>query len=481
MNVLFWSPSPVSDDQVYLFPTYNNDSVPPSAGPILVPLLSREHQVTYLDNTLDVNCTAELVEQIQRHDVLCVSIPQFTSYPAVRQIIRQIGGQVPTVAGGPFATHNARWLCEDGIDFVVRGEGEETLPELLRRLESREPVGNVLGITYRQNGAVLSTADRPYVDMDEIPFPDYDLLPPEMTYTFLGLETSRGCPYDCTFCNILYHRALRSMSPERVLEGIRHVERHVQERTRSGLYLLDSNLTYNSRRLAHLADSLGDYVEQPLKIGCSTSLQFCTPARNKQMARAGFVWVNAGLEVGYADGHRAIHKAVPDDVYRIIRNLEENGIMCLATFILGLPHETPTEVMQTVRYIQALYKAFSNVICLVFSYRAETARSYEEFQGFSTMEKVAHGVVLPTFSQEIRERIFLAALLLYNSKVGFDRVGKQDEILDYFAEVEPLLANLFSAKELTVPAWFAEEAVGDSVQGYYHYLRRYSKAIRFAT
>jgi len=97
------------------------------------------------------------------------------------------------------------------------------------------------------------------------------------------------------------------------------------------------------------------------------------------------------------------------------------------------------------------------------------------------MESVAQGVVLPTFSQEVRERIFLAALLLYNSKVGFDRVGEQDEILDYFAEVEPLLANLFSAKELTVPAWFVKEAVGDSVQGYYHYLRRYAKAIRFAT
>ena len=65
MNVLFWSPSPVSDDQEYLYPTYNNDSVPPSAGPVLVPLLSREHQITYIDNTLAVNRTAELIEQIQ--------------------------------------------------------------------------------------------------------------------------------------------------------------------------------------------------------------------------------------------------------------------------------------------------------------------------------------------------------------------------------------------------------------------------------
>ncbi len=479
MRVLFWSPSPVNDDGVYLFPTFNNDSVPPSAGPILVPRLRQEHQVTYIDNTVSVNNTAEIAAQIRKHDVLCISIPQFTSYPAVREIITSVEATVPIIAGGPFATHNARWLCEDGIDFVVREEGEATLPELLGRLERSEPVGDVLGLTYRQGSTNSSTPDRPYINMDEIPFPDYELLPPGTTYRFLGLETSRGCPYDCTFCNILYRRALRSMSPPRILEGIRHIEKYIHQRSRAGLYLLDSNLTYNVKRLAYLADNIGDYLEQPVRIGCSTSLKLCTPKRNRQMQRAGFRWLNSGLEVGYAEGHRIVHKDIPEDIYRVLKDLEENGIMCLLTFILGLPHETPTEMMQTIRYIQALYKAFPNIICLVFCYRMETARSHEEFQQFGTAEVVAHRVVLPTFPQEIRERIFLGAFLLYNARVGLNQAGQQAEILDYFAEVEPLFADLFSPQELVVPAWLSETVLADAVKGYYHYLTRYARTIKF--
>jgi radical SAM superfamily enzyme YgiQ (UPF0313 family) len=478
MKVLFWAPSPVNDNQTYIFPTYNDNSVPPTAGPILVPLLSDKHEVTYLDNTMTPNNTAEMIEKIKRHDVLCVSLAQFTNYPAVREIITSIDEKAPIIAGGAFATHNATWLCEDGIDFVVREEGEETLPDLLCKLEKGEPVQDVLGITYRQDGRVVDNPDRPYVNMNEVPFPDFDLLPEKTRYKFVGLETSRGCPFKCTFCNILYRRKLRSMSVQRMLEGIRHIERDVHQHSRAGVYLLDSNMACNAERLTRFADQIGDYVEQPVDIGCSTSLKFCTPERNKQMRRARFRWVNAGLEVGYTEGHSIIHKIIPDDTYRTLKDLEENGIMCLATFILGLPHETPSEIMQTIRYIQTLYENFSNVIALVFCFRVETATSSEDFQNFLTPEAVANRAVLPTFPQKMRERIMLATLLLYNNRVGFSKVGQQADILAYFAEIEPLLANLFSTEKLSVPAWFSE-AVGDSVGGYYHYLKRYAKTVEF--
>jgi hypothetical protein len=478
MKVLFWAPSPTNDDQAYIFPTFNNTSLPPTAGPVLIPLLRKQHQVTYIDTTKTFNNTAKITEEIHRHDVLCVSIAQFTNYPAVREIITAIDGKLPIIAGGAFATYNAVWLCQDEIDFVVREEGEETLPELLHKIERGESVQDVMGITYRQDDTVVSNPDRPHVNMDEIPFPDFELLPQGVTYKFVGLETSRGCPYGCSFCNVLYHRALRSMSPQRMLEGIRHTEKHVHQRAQAGLYLLDSNMAYNAKRLAYLADHIGDYVEQPMDIGCSTSLKFCTPERNRQMRRAGFRWVNAGVEVGYASGHRMIHKVIPDDLHRTLKDLEDNGIMCLATFILGLPHETPAEIMQTIRYIQSLYKTFRNIICLVFCYRMETATSLEDFQNLLTAEAVADGAVLPTFLQEIRERVFLAALLLYNSRVGFSKMGQQADILAYFAELEPLFADLFSTQKLIVPAWVSE-VVGDSEKGYYHYLKRYAKTVKF--
>jgi radical SAM superfamily enzyme YgiQ (UPF0313 family) len=315
--------------------------------------------------------------------------------------------------------------------------------------------------------------------MDEIPFPDFELLPQGATYKFVGLETSRGCPYGCTFCNILYRRALRSMSPQRMLEGIRHIEKYVHQRAQAGLYLLDSNMAYSAKRLAYLADNIGAYVEQPMTIGCSTSLKFCTPERNRQMRRAGFRWVNAGLEVGYAGGHRIVHKVIPGDIHRAIKDLEDNGIKFMATFILGLPHETPAEIMQTIRYIQTLYRTFRNVIAMVFCYRMETATSLEDFQKFLTVEAFIDGAVLPTFPQEIRERIFLAALLLYNDKVSFSKAGQQADILAYFAELEPLFANLFSTQKLIVPAWVSSEVMDDSVKGYYHYLKRYAKTVKF--
>ncbi|MFX1298795.1 MAG: B12-binding domain-containing radical SAM protein, partial [Promethearchaeota archaeon] len=108
------------------------------------------------------------------------------------------GGYLPT-----FCAHEMLTAYEY-VDFCIRGEGEYAIVELMDALEQGNSLGNILGITYRDNGRVVDNPDRPLIqDIDSLPFPDRDLL--EQSYLYHGKITtiisSRGCPFRCRFCS----------------------------------------------------------------------------------------------------------------------------------------------------------------------------------------------------------------------------------------------------------------------------------------
>ena len=117
-------------------------------------------------------------------------------------------------------------LCP--ADIIVRGEGEETIVDLARAIEKNKDLGEVPGISYRKDGAIHHTRDRPLIkNLDAIPSPAYNLLPPIEKYQPLNrkyvfsLLASRGCPYRCIFCssNRLW-KFQRRRSPENVLKEL---------------------------------------------------------------------------------------------------------------------------------------------------------------------------------------------------------------------------------------------------------------------
>ena len=111
----------------------------------------------------------------------------------------------------------------DWIDIICRGEAEKTGPELLRALKIKSGLSKVKGISFRHNGSVLHNQDRERIrDLDSIPFPAFEKI--ELgKYAGFGMMTSRGCPYECTFCSVapIWNLKSYSRSPRNIVEEMK--------------------------------------------------------------------------------------------------------------------------------------------------------------------------------------------------------------------------------------------------------------------
>jgi len=141
-------------------------------------------------------------------DLLCISITWNSQFNSICSLISKLPDEVTTVVGGYKATEEVEFLTEKcpNIDLIVRGEGEKTIREVATGL----PYGDILGLSYRENGTMIHNKPRPLPDISAVVFPDRSLRRQDYHWiqndvqitnlTFDTVLTSRGCPYNCKFC-----------------------------------------------------------------------------------------------------------------------------------------------------------------------------------------------------------------------------------------------------------------------------------------
>jgi radical SAM superfamily enzyme YgiQ (UPF0313 family) len=164
--------------------------------------------------------------------------------------------RVPIVMGGYHVTYMIDEAL-DHCDYVVRGEGEATLAELTDELLCGDcNLGKILGISYRRNGEVIHNSERPLLDDIDL-IPDQGLIEGYAAYhrhlfqrffpTGVLVASSRGCPYNCTFCSIIeiYRRTTRFRNPDAVIEDIRQQTRMTD---RNYIFFADDNFTAHTRK-----------------------------------------------------------------------------------------------------------------------------------------------------------------------------------------------------------------------------------------
>ena len=146
--------------------------------------------------------------------------------------MKEINSSIVTVLGGPHCTCLPESVAGyDSVDYVVVGEGEETIQELALKIQNREPVDSVKGLAYKVDGKVHRTPPRPFIeDLDSLPFPAKDLiLNREWMHTdhYCNIFATRGCPYQCTFCSSqsVWSRKVRYRSPENVVAEMKEMQR----------------------------------------------------------------------------------------------------------------------------------------------------------------------------------------------------------------------------------------------------------------
>jgi radical SAM superfamily enzyme YgiQ (UPF0313 family) len=162
---------------------------------------------------------------------------------------------------------------EPSLDVVVRGEGENTIPELVDK--DNKNLSGIKGIAFRDDGRIVLTEPRPYIqDLDALPFPAWDLVDLKLYARFrsmasVGLRkymtifTSRACPYRCIYCHNLFGKNYRTRSPENVLN---EMEILVKDHGVEEFEILDDIFNLDIPRAHAICDLI---IKKKLKIGFS--------------------------------------------------------------------------------------------------------------------------------------------------------------------------------------------------------------------
>ncbi|MEM3897481.1 MAG: radical SAM protein [Nitrososphaerota archaeon] len=274
----------------------------------------------------------------------------------IARIVKEHSPNSLVLLGGPHATFMAHEVLEECpyIDVVVRGEAEETLKEILERIERGGDLSGVAGITYRAGDRIRENPPRGLIDdLDSLPIPAYNLLPMEKYVVdrvrYAAIVTSRGCPYGCIFCSssLQFGKRWRAHSPERVLEELMILRYDYGARE---IEFLDDTFTLKMSRAEEISRMI---VSEGLDISWSASSRVNTFSRSlgEDMRRAGAHTIYFGIESGSDKTLRLIGKGITRrqamDAVKAARN---SGLNALGSFIIGFPHEGEEDIRATIRF-----------------------------------------------------------------------------------------------------------------------------------
>jgi len=227
------------------------------------------------------------------------------------EFIKNNSSETIIVIGGPHASICPENFIERGIkfDYLVLGEGEITVYELIQTLKEEGNVNNVEGIAFIKAGKLVKNKPREMIhNLDELPFPAYDKV--DMKYycrpnvwairpiyiSSFMIFTSRGCPYNCNFCaaHAVWGRKVRFMSPERV---VAHIEYVIKNFDIDALYFGDESFTVSKQRIYDIFNLL---KRKNIKIlfGCQTRVNLLDEELLKFLKNNGCLQIDFGIESG---------------------------------------------------------------------------------------------------------------------------------------------------------------------------------------
>jgi len=316
-------------------------------------------------------------------EVIGVSAGYSANHANYMSFLRSLRTSIPetmVIVGGNHATNYAQAFLEQKLaDVVILGEGEATLSQLINDISSKRHWRGEPGICYydAHSGTVVRNQPRPYItNLDEIPFPAFDLMPfefydavervlPTMIYRGRGCSwviQERGCPYSCTFCAVssTYGKKPRYPSLEYVLDLIEH---RLESFDLDHICFWDDVFTFDRERTIQLCKEM---LSRGLNLvwGCQTRVDLVDDELLAVMSKAGCVLIEYGVENVVADVVRSLRKGVMlNQVSSAIKATHEVGISMQINLMVGNIADTEDTMLSNIQFGREVLEHYNALPC----------------------------------------------------------------------------------------------------------------------
>ncbi len=341
---------------------------PPLGILYLAAALRGENDVRVIDCILEGNNFEKFKKVLleEKFDILGISAFSFQLRAAYKaaEISKKINPKCKVVMGGIHASTCPKEVINNKhIDFVFVGEGERSFPEFISKLEKKKSFEKVNGICYVKNKKIKINPKDIINDLDSLPMPAWDLLPPnrypefggQLKYPVAPVLTSRGCPFQCTFCSshIISGRKWRPRSPEKVVKEVIYLKNNFGIRE---INFMDDNFTFDRERTRKICGLLiKDKANLVWECPNGVRADRVDKELLKLMKKAGCYSLNFGIESGSKRIHKLMKKGLNfKKLKKTIDSSRRLGILTTGTFILGYPTETKEDIEKTIKIAKSL-------------------------------------------------------------------------------------------------------------------------------
>lgn len=351
----------------------------------------------------------DFIKKVQnfKPDIILVSVLESTYFLSLDllNVIPEKDRNYKTLFGGVFATYASDKLIKNEfIDYVCRGEGEEAVIDMCRRLINGERIDDVPNFTVKGEGNIYKNNLRAGVTLDSIPIPNWDLFDQSSIYRpmqgkiyrAVGLETQRGCPYTCTFCNSPSNNVIYKSEVNKIFHRKKSIKRIrteldflVKKYDVDLIYfVVDTFLAMSHKEWDEFKEL---YMDYKIPFWMNTRAETITPKRAQDLEDMNMLRCNIGIEHGNAAYRKSYLKRNVSDELQIkaFEMMADKKYVAVANCIIGMPDENRDLIFDTIKFVRKLPKNIDATGAYVFApYHGTPLRDLAVKKGYMKEEDV---------------------------------------------------------------------------------------------
>jgi anaerobic magnesium-protoporphyrin IX monomethyl ester cyclase len=373
------------------------------------------YSVKIIDAAAEKMTFEELERLIEKEkpDIVGTTTFTYTFFDNLRlaRSVKKASPKTLVVFGGPHVSmFPEETLSHQEIDFLIQGDGERSFLKLIDSLALKTGYQDIPGLVYREGGAIKKNAPDVIKDLDSLPFPDFNALDMDKYFSTLGakkttgtISTSRGCPFNCAYCQVT-DKLYRQRSAKNVVDELEHYcKRGIDD-----FFFFDDLFNITEKRVMEVCNEI---LARGLKVRWTFRGRVDQVSDNmlKLARKAGCAAVMFGVEDYTDENLRLINKNITiQQAFTAVRLARKNGVMTSSNWMIGFPHHRSKKdvdaLLKCAKKINSNYAQFSILQLMPFCKMFEDCVK----EGFLRRESWSDYVRNPTtdFRVELYEKYF---------------------------------------------------------------------------